>query len=124
MQANSSLDAATTFSGSGALQNSLGGMLSVSLLDLGRGAVFSPVIGDELTIISALGGVSGAFTNDPVTMVGGLTYDWTVVYNPNSLVLRLDKNVPAPRSVALLGIGALVATLRRRCSGAPEPCRL
>lgn len=94
---------------------SLAGVINVSLLGLG-GPTFAPNIGDEFTILSALGGVSGVFSNDPVTQVGGLTYDWTVIYTPNTVVLRLDNIIPAPGSVALLGLGGLIAARRRRTS--------
>lgn len=92
----------------------LGGMLDVSLIGLGGGSTFAPNIGDEFTILFALGGVSGTFINDPVTQSGGLTYDWTVIYNPNTVVLRLDSVAPSPGSIALLGLGGLVAARRRR----------
>ncbi len=87
----------------------LNGELIVSLLP-----GFAPLIGDEFTILSSLGGVSGAFSNDPTTFANGLTYDWTVVYNPNSVVLRLDNIVPTPGSLALLSLGGLLAVCRRR----------
>lgn len=93
---------------------SLAGVINVWLLGLGGGPIFAPNIGDEFTILSALGGVSGVFSNDPVTQVGGLTYDWTVIYNPNTVVLRLDNVVPAPGSIALLGLGSQLAARRRR----------
>lgn len=92
----------------------LGGMLNVDLLDLGLGAFFTPAPGDEFTILSALGGVTGSFANTPSTTVGTLTYNWAVIYNPNSVVLRLDSILPAPGSLALLALGGLVAARRRR----------
>ncbi len=101
----------------------LDGVLNVGLLPIGGGSTFAPVIGDEFTILSALGGVSGVFSNDPFTQVGWLTYDWTIIYNPHTVVLRLDNIVPAPGSVALLGLGGLVAVRRRRSSGVLEPRR-
>ncbi len=87
----------------------LDGQLLVSLL-----TGFAPQIGDEFTILSSLGGVSGAFSNDPTSFANGLTYDWTVIYNPNTVVLRLDIIVPTPGSLALLGLGGLLAVRRRR----------
>lgn len=87
----------------------LGGNLLVSIL-----AGFAPQIGDEFTILTSLGAVSGAFINDPITQVGGLSYDWSVVYNTNSVVLRLDNIVPTPGSLALLSLGILSASRRRR----------
>ncbi len=95
-------------SGGGTLLN---GQLTVSLI-----TGFAPQIGDEFTILSSLGGVSGTFANDPVSFSGGLTYDWTVLYNPNSVVLRLGNIVPTPGSMALLGLGGLIAARRRRSS--------
>ncbi len=92
----------------------LDGEINVRLLGLDGGATFVPNIGDEFTIISALGGVSGVFSNDPVSKVGGLTYDWTVIYNPHSVVLRLDAIVPTPGAMALMGLGGLMAARRRR----------
>lgn len=90
----------------------LGGELVVLLADLGAG-VFAPSIGDEFVILLSVGGVSGEFTSDPVTVVGALTYGWDVVYNPNSVVLRLESIVPAPGALALLGIAGLTASRRR-----------
>lgn len=97
----------------GASGASLGGVLSVSLLDLGIG--FAPQIGDEFLIITSLqGGNTGMFINDPVTLAGGLTYEWSVITSPHRVYLRLDNVVPAPGSVALLGLGGLFAARRRR----------
>ncbi len=93
---------------------SLGGILSVNLLALGGGAIFAPNIGDEFTIITALGGIDSVFSNDPVTMVGGLTYQWSVIYNPHTVVLRLDHIVPTPGSLALMGMCGLIVLRRTR----------
>lgn len=92
----------------------LDGMINVRLIGLGGGTVFAPSIGDEFTVLSALGGISGAFVNDPTSQVNGLIYEWSVIYNPNTVVLRLDTIVPAPGCTALLGLGGLVAARRRR----------
>lgn len=91
----------------------LGGELVVLLADLGAG-VFAPSIGDEFVILLSVGGVSGEFASDPVTVVGALTYEWDVVYNPNSVVLRLESIVPAPGALALFGIAGVTACRRRR----------
>lgn len=92
---------------------SLGGTLSVSLLDLGIG--FAPQVGDEWMILfSVQGGNTGAFINDPVTLAGGLTYEWSLRYTSHHVYLRLDNIVPSPGSVALLGLGGLMAARRRR----------
>lgn len=87
----------------------LDGQLAVSLL-----SGFAPQSGDEFTILFSLGGVSGTFTNDPVTQLDGLTYEWSIIYNPNSVVLRLDHIVPAPGGFALLALSGLLAARRRR----------
>lgn len=92
----------------------LGGMLDVNLLDLG-GGVFMPSVGEEFTILRALGGVVGTFLNDPTSMAGGLTYEWTVLYHPNTVVLRLDTiTVPSPGAVGLAMLAGLVGGRRRR----------
>lgn len=92
----------------------LGGTLDVYLIGLGGGPAFAPNIGDEFTILSAVGGVSGTFINDPVSFAGGLTYDWTVIYNSNTVVLRLDHIIPSPGGAALLALGGLLSCPRRR----------
>jgi hypothetical protein len=97
----------------------LAGLLDVSLDALGGGTTFAPSIGDEFTILIALGGVSGTFSNNPITHVDALTYNWTIIYNQNTVVLRLESIVPAPGSMALLGLSGLIATRRRR--EAPHP---
>lgn len=48
-------------------------------------------------------------------MHGGTTFS----NNPNTVVLRLESIVPAPGSMALLGLSGLIATRRRR--EAPHP---
>ncbi len=73
-----------------------------------------PEVGDEYIILIALDGVTGAFINDPVTIAGSLTYQWDVIYNPNTVVLRLESIVPAPGTLALLSISGLIAARRRR----------
>ncbi len=90
------------------------GTLEVSLIGLGGGAAFTPSVGDEFTILLSLGGISGTFSNDPITQVGGVTYDWSVIYNPNTVVLRLDQIIPTPGSAVLLAFGGLLACTRRR----------
>lgn len=73
----------------------LAGSLEVSHLDLGAGE-FRPNIGDEFVILTALNGVTGSFAANPVSSVGPLFYQWTVIYEPNTVILRLD-------SIACLG---------------------
>jgi hypothetical protein len=48
-------------------------------------------------------------------MAGGLTYEWTVVYNPNTVVLRLDNVVvPSPGAIGLAMLAGFVGCRRRR----------
>ncbi|MBX3365839.1 MAG: hypothetical protein KF912_00815 [Phycisphaeraceae bacterium] len=91
----------------------LGGVLNVTLADLAPGAI-APRVGDQFIILIAMDGVLGSFTNDPVTVAGALTYEWTVLYAPHTVILRLDSIVPAPGSVALLACSGLIACRRRR----------
>jgi hypothetical protein len=60
------------------------------------------------------GVVSGTFANDPVSFADGLIYEWTVIYSQRNVTLRLDNIVPTPGSIALLGLGGLIAARRRR----------
>jgi hypothetical protein len=60
------------------------------------GIGFFPQLGQEFMVLTALGGVTGTFDNDPVSAGAGGTYEWTVLYQPNSVVLRLDRIVPGP----------------------------
>lgn len=77
-----------------------------------------PTPGAEYTILTALGGVTGIFKNDPVsTHASGLTLEWSVIYDENSVALRLDAIVPTPGSGALAALGLLVASRRRRDAG-------
>ncbi len=89
------------------------GLLNVDLVDLGSG-VFRPHVGDEFTILTALDEVSGSFRDDPITQLGGSTYEWEVLYQSNAVVLRLENVVPTPGSAALLGLGGLLVGRRRR----------
>ncbi len=54
------------------------------------GTLFTPQVGEEFTILQAVGDVTGVFTNDPVTIVGLTSYEWSVRYEPHEVVLRLD----------------------------------
>lgn len=76
-----------------------------------------PAPGEEYTILTALGGVTGLFKNDPVsTHASGLTLEWSVIYYENSVALRLDAVVPTPGTGALAALGLLVASRRRRAT--------
>ncbi len=67
----------------------IGGNLYVNHYDTG-GAVFQPNIGDEFTIITAVGGVSGSFSGNPTSCAAGKAFRWTVLYGANDVRLRLD----------------------------------
>lgn len=93
----------------------LAGSLDVRLIALsGGGTVFVPSIGDEFIILSSLNALSGSFINNPVTNVGGLSYEWTVIYNPNTVILRLENIIPSPASATLFGLAGMLSTRRRR----------
>lgn len=71
----------------------LAGKLSVRLADLGGG--FTPQIGDEFTVLTALDGVDGSFAVVSKSTLNGLDYHWDVDYEPNAVVLRLASVGPA-----------------------------
>src|SRR5690606_19830515 len=82
------------------------GNLDVTLLNVDA---FVPSLGDEFTILTAVGGVSGQFQNSPVSWAAGKQFHWTVLYHPNDVTLRLDSiTVPEPASVMLAALAALV----------------
>jgi hypothetical protein len=92
----------------------LGGLLEVDLIDAG-GGLFLPMIGDTFTILTSPGGVSGTFLNDPVSSAAGQLFHWSVIYNPNDVVLQLvEITVPEPTTLALLSFAGLAFTYRRR----------
>ncbi|MCA9250983.1 MAG: PEP-CTERM sorting domain-containing protein [Phycisphaerae bacterium] len=90
----------------------LAGILEVDLIDLG-GGVFAPQIGDEFTVLTSLGIVTGTFANDPVTMIDGLTYEWSVLYGTHDVTLVLQNITPEPATLVLLAMGAVVVCRRR-----------
>lgn len=75
---------------------------------------FRPAIGQEFTVLLAPQGVTGVFANVPASMVGGVEYGWEVIYQPDAVVLRLDRIVPSPGVLALVGLGGLMIAARRR----------
>ena len=92
----------------------LDGLLEVLLTDDGDG-LFLPQIGDEFIILTAIGGVTGQFINDPVSAAAGKLFHWSVLYHPNDVTLRLaDISVPEPSSVTLAALGAIAFGHRRR----------
>jgi hypothetical protein len=91
----------------------LDGTLLVNLL-----SGFTPAYADRYTILTADGGDSGDFGNTlPVTDdIGTLvtpTYQFSVIYGPNSVVLTNFMSVPEPGSVVLLSLGMWMAGMRR-----------
>ncbi len=100
----------------------LDGMIEVELIDSG-GGLFLPMIGDEFTILTALSGVTGEFIHDPVSMAAGLTFHWSVLYNPNDVTLRLtDVTVPEPSAWGLAMLGTLAWMSRRARAAGRVPC--
>lgn len=92
----------------------LDGLIDVRLFDAG-GNLFLPQVGDEFTVLTAAGGVSGQFLNDPVSHAGGRDFRWSVLYHPFDVTLRLaeiDGVVPEPATVSLLTLAGIA--LRRR----------
>lgn len=72
----------------------LGGQLTVNLVDPGP-ASFQAQLGDEFTVLTAIGGVSGSFVSVPPTVADGLEYTWEVVYEPNAVKVRVASIAPA-----------------------------
>jgi hypothetical protein len=92
----------------------LDGTLEISVIS-SKGAAYLPQVGDEFTLIVALGGISGTFSSVPSSFFfGGYELDWTVIYHPHSVVVRLDSIVPTPGSLALVGACGLAAAGRFR----------
>jgi hypothetical protein len=72
-----------------------GGAALAGNLEVALDGGFAPHAGDEFTVLTAVGGVTGTFVNQPVTHAGGMTYRWQVLYNPNTVVLRVQSAEPA-----------------------------
>jgi hypothetical protein len=100
---------------SGAGGASLGGLLSVELVDLGDG-LFLPEIGDEFSIMFSVGEINGLFLEDPISQVGLQLFQWETIYNPHDLRLRLAgiSVVPEPSAGLLLSLATGGLLLRRR----------
>ncbi|MGH7132753.1 MAG: GC-type dockerin domain-anchored protein [Phycisphaerales bacterium] len=94
-------------SGGGAI---LDGSLEVRMPVL-PGPPFAPAVGDEFTFLTALGTVSGTFTNTPVTHFDGATYHWSVIYTPHAVSLRLDAINRDPCNAAdVAGLGGVAGS--------------
>ncbi len=93
----------------------LDGLLGVELIDTGSG-LFLPEIGDEFTILTAVGNVSGTFDAEPVSIAGGKEFQWEVLYHPHDVTLRLvaiENIVPEPSTALLASLWALACAIRR-----------
>jgi hypothetical protein len=67
----------------------LGGTLEVDLINSNLGVPFQPAVGDEFTILNAVGGITGAFAPDVTSTVGDTTYHWDVIIGAADVTLRL-----------------------------------
>lgn len=70
---------------------SVGGTLDVSLTN-----TFQPSLNDQFTILTTVGAVTGTFAGNPTTVTPAGTYQWTVLYQPNAVILRVTGFTPAP----------------------------
>ncbi len=94
----------------------LDGLIEVELIDVG-GGLFLPEIGDEFTVLTSFGAVSGAFTNDPVSFSAGQSFYWEVLHHPNDVTLRLVDIgiVPEPTTFLLGALGIVFySTVRHK----------
>jgi hypothetical protein len=93
---------------------SLDGLLEVLLTDDGDG-LFLPQLGDEFSILTAFGGVTGQFDNNPVSLAGGMQFHWSVIYNPFDVRLRLDEVVvPEPKTLLLAVVISIAGLFHRQ----------
>lgn len=68
----------------------LAGALAIDLVDTGDGP-FIPQVGDEFAILTAINGITGTFvSSSPMSCAFGRTFQWTVLYGPNDVRVRLD----------------------------------
>lgn len=67
----------------------LNGNLQITLFNAG-GVPFSPQVGDEFTILTAVGGVAGNVVVSPTACINGNSYHWSVLYGPSNVRVRLD----------------------------------
>jgi hypothetical protein len=74
-----------------------------------------------------VGAVSGVFAANPVTVTPAGTYQWTVLYQPNSVVLRLTgftpaacyANCDASTNVPVLNVNDFTCFLNAFAAGSP-----
>jgi len=67
----------------------LNGNLQIAQFNAG-GVPFNPQVGDEFTILTAVGGVAGNITVAPTACLNGNIHTWSVIYGPNDVRVRLD----------------------------------
>jgi len=92
----------------------LDGILEVELIDL-DGQLFAPQVGDEFTILLALGGILGEFDYAPTSTTVDAIYQWEVLYNPHDVTLRLASIAAVPEpATSLTFLGLIVCLWRRR----------
>lgn len=73
----------------------LNGTLELELFN-SNGVPFHPQIGDEFTILTAAGGVSGNLVVNPYSCLAGDLYGWSVLYGPNEVRVRVDSITGKP----------------------------
>ncbi|MFI4883284.1 MAG: GC-type dockerin domain-anchored protein, partial [Phycisphaerales bacterium JB064] len=83
----------------------VGGALEVDLEGLDTGT-FTPQVGDEFVILTAVGGVSGTFDAAPVTIDGDTRYEWAIEHDADQIVLHLA-NIVLPCIADIDGDGSL-----------------
>jgi hypothetical protein len=93
----------------------LDGLIEIDLVDLG-GGLFLPEIGDEFTVLTSFGAVSGEFTNDPISFAAGQSFHWEVQHHPNDVTLvitEINNLAPEPTSLALTCVACCTLVVRR-----------
>jgi hypothetical protein len=62
------------------------------------GGFYLPNVDDQITMITATGGVSGAFTNSASlwAIAGGFRVDWSITYNLSDVLLKVTAVTPLP----------------------------
>lgn len=82
---------------------SLDGQIQASLIDTGSG-LFDPQQGDAFLVMRASAGISGAFTNEPISYGNGKVYLWPVAIDATTVHLVLDDVVTCPADLNADGV--------------------